>query len=118
MPITSVNLNYIKQVDDGYATIVQFEHMVYARGLTNSDIILEVDYKGYGHKVNGITVGTEFDESKVENAKHVATWRHGAMVYHTYVLPDNSLVRFNTIAEIGTVESITRISKNLNDMIE
>ena len=118
MPISAVNLNRINTIDDGYMTVVQFEHMVYARERTGDTKILEVDYKGYGHTVNGISVGSKFDADKVQNAKLVANWRHGAFVYYTYVLPDNSLVRFNTIADLETVESITRISKTLNDMIE
>jgi hypothetical protein len=116
MPINNVHANYVNEVDDGYVKIIELEHQVFVREPSNSNTILQIDYKGYGHIVNGITVGSKFDQSKVTNATYVASWRHGAMVYYTYVRPDNSLVRFNTIAQLGTVESITRISKTLNDI--
>lgn len=116
MSVSNVNLTYINEIDDGYMTIVQFEHMVYARELTGTNKILQVDYKGYGQIVNGVSIGEKFDENKVQGATFVARWKHEAFVYYTYVLPDKSLVRFNTINDLGTVESITRISKTLTDI--
>jgi hypothetical protein len=118
MQLGDIRLNSISVVDDGYCTVIQLSHMIYVRKPSNSNKILQVDFKGFGSTVNGISVGSDFDSAKVTEGKLAAKWRHGAMVYYTYILPDGSIVRYNTIAKIGTVESITRISKTLNDINE
>lgn len=114
MEITPVHANYISDSSDGYVRVIQLEHDVYVREFINKDLILQVDYCGAGSFVNGITVGDKFDYKKVDaDARLIASWEHDGMRYFNYVLPDKSLVRFNT--QNGITKSITRISKTLND---